>query len=117
MAEKKKKSKKPKKSVSYSSSEGVGRGFDTALPAEQEISYLRKKSPFGKASPRAAGMSGVSHLIDLFSDEDTARGRRHARNIAKELVKQGKYPRKKSGGSVGRGMGAALRGGGIVTKG
>ncbi len=86
----------------YSRNPKVGRGYDTALPAEREAEYTRRASPLGKYSPRAAILSGVSKMIDAFSDDETARGRRHARGAAKKMKIDGKNP--KEGGGMARDM-------------
>jgi hypothetical protein len=83
----------------FSKNPKVGRGFDTALPAEKEAEYTRRTSPLGKYSPRAAILSGVSKIIDAFSDDETATGRRHARNAAKKMKIHGKNP-KEGGGMI-----------------
>ena len=61
----------------------IGRGFTSALPAELEAAHTREVSPFGKYSPRAAILSGVSKIIDTFSDDETATGRRQAREAVR----------------------------------
>ena len=83
----------------FSKNPKVGRGFDTALPAEKEAEYTRRVSPLGKFSPRAAILSGVSKIIDAFSDDETATGRRHARNAVKKMKIGGKNP-KEGGGMI-----------------
>jgi len=114
--------KKKKTKRKFNKNPEVGRGFDSALPAAKDAEFTRRKSPLGKFSPRAAILSGVSKIIDAFSDDETATGRRHARNVAKKMknVDIANPPRKPSkkrgGGTVGRGMGVALKGGGSVTR-
>ena len=73
------------------------KGFDQAFPAALEAEYTRRNSPLGNFSPRAVVLDAANRGINWFTDEDTARGRRHAQKAATMVdpVKwQGKTPLK-----------------------
>jgi hypothetical protein len=91
----------------------VREGFEEALPSEMHISELRRNSPFGSFSPKAAVMDATNEAMTALSGEETARGRRHAETAARLKTK----PKKKGGVIRGMKGGGKVRGAGKVKKG
>ncbi len=107
LSDKKKKTVKPKsksKSKSkvinvspgkpYYSSKELGEGYEERLPSAVYSADLRKRSPFGKASPKAAGLDVVAEFQNLSRGKEGKTGSSLAKKTAKELVK------KNAGGKV-----------------
>ena len=91
----------------------VREGFEEALPSEMHINELRRDSPFGSSSPKAAVMDATNEAMTALSGEETARGRRHAETAARLKTK----PKKKGGVIRGMKGGGKVRGAGKVKKG
>ena len=91
----------------------VREGFEEALPSEMHINELRRDSPFGRFSPKAAVMGATNEAMTALSGEETARGRRHAETAARLKTK----PKKKGGVIRGMKGGGKVRGAGKVKKG
>jgi|3_EtaG_2_1085321.scaffolds.fasta_scaffold17310_2 hypothetical protein len=91
----------------------VHEGFEEALPSEMHISELRRDSPLGSFSPKAAVMDATNEAMTALSPEEKARGRRHAETAAKLKTK----PKKKGGGRI-RGMkgGGKVHGAGLARR-
>lgn len=87
----------------YYSSEELRKGYEQRLPSALYSADLRKRSPFGKASPKAAGLDVVAEFQNLSRGKEGKTGSRLAKKTAKELVKKmggGKVEYKKHGGKV-----------------
>jgi len=90
----KKKAPKPKKRIvvtpdkPYYSSKSLEKGFKERLPSAISSAELRKRSPFGTSSPRAALQDVLAKGINLFRDEEGQRGSRTAEKVAKEVIKR-----------------------------
>ena len=69
----------------YYSSKELGKGYEQRLPSALASADLRKRSPFGKASPRAAVLDVAAGAMDLFRDEEGRRGSRFAEKVAEEI--------------------------------
>ena len=69
----------------YYSSKELGKGYEQRLPSAVASADLRKRSPFGKASPRAAVLDVAAGAMDLFRDEEGRRGSRFAEKVAEEI--------------------------------
>jgi len=70
----------------YYSSKSLGEGYEERYPSAAAAANLRKRSPFGKASPRAAALDVAAGAVNLFRDEEGSRGARHAETVAKIIV-------------------------------
>ena len=87
----------------YYSSKELGEGYEERLPSAVYSANLRKRSPFGKASPKAAGLDVVAEFQNLSRGKEGKTGSRLAKKTAKELVKKnagGKVMGYKKGGKV-----------------
>ena len=87
----------------YYSSKELGEGYEERLPSAVYSANLRKRSPFGKASPKAAGLDVVAEFQNLSRGKEGKTGSRLAKKTAKELVKKnagGKVKGYKKGGSI-----------------
>ena len=96
----------------YYSSKELGEGYEERLPSAVYSANLRKRSPFGKASPKAAGLDVVAESQNLFRGKEGKTGSRLAKKTAKELVKKnagGKVINKRSGGSMKKGLDKASK--------
>ena len=69
----------------YYSSKSLGEGYEERFPSAASSADLRKRSLFGKASPRAAALDVAAEAVNLFRDKEGSRGARHAKKVAKEL--------------------------------
>ena len=68
----------------YYSSKSLEKGFKETLPAAIISEETKKRSPLGKASPRAAVLDVTTKGADVFRDEEGKRGSRLARKTAKK---------------------------------
>ena len=59
------------------------KGFKETLPAAIISEETKKRSPLGKASPRAAVLDVTTKGSDVFRDKEGKRGARLARKTAK----------------------------------
>ena len=87
----------------YYSSKELGEGYEERLPSAVYSEGLRKRSPFGKASPKATGLDVVAEFENLSRGKEGKTGSRLAKKTAKELVKKnagGKVKGYKKGGSI-----------------
>lgn len=96
----------------FYSSASLKKGYEETLPSAASSAMMRKASPLGKYSPRAAIQDGVSGVMDMFRDEEGKRGSRIAKKVAKEGAKRNYKATKmyKHGGSVCRGSRLATAG-------
>tara|TARA_R110000823_G_scaffold195733_1_gene327074 strand:- start:173 stop:502 length:330 start_codon:yes stop_codon:yes gene_type:complete len=69
----------------YYSSKSLGKGYEDRFPSAAYSADIRKRSPFGEASPRAAALDVAAGAVNLFRDKEGRRGARHAETVAKEL--------------------------------
>jgi len=69
----------------YYSSKSLGEGYEDRFPSAAYSADIRKRSLFGKASPRAAALDVAAEAVNLFRDKEGRRGARHAETVAKEL--------------------------------
>ena len=68
----------------YYSSKSLKKGFEETLPAAIISKETKKRSPLGKASPRAAVLDVTTKGADLFRDKKGKRGSRLARKTAEK---------------------------------
>jgi len=68
----------------YYSSKSLKKGFKETLPAAIISEETKKRSPLGKASPRAAILDVTTKGMDVFRDKEGKRGSRLARKTAKK---------------------------------
>lgn len=68
----------------YYSSKSLEKGFKETLPAAIISEETKKRSPLGKASPRAAVLDVTTKGADVFRDKEGKRGSRLARKTAKK---------------------------------
>ena len=68
----------------YYSSKSLKKGFKETLPAAIISEETKKRSPLGKASPRAAILDVTTKGADLFRDKEGKRGSSFARKTAKK---------------------------------
>ncbi len=85
LEDQKKKAPKPKKQK-ITVKPGQRKGYEQRLPSAMASADLRKRSPFGKASPRAAVLDAVAGAINWFRDEEGQRGSRFAEKVAEEEI-------------------------------
>ena len=69
----------------YYSSKSLGEGYEQRFPSAASSADIRKRSLFGKASPRAAALDVAAEAVDLFRGKEGSRGARHAEIVAKKL--------------------------------
>ena len=69
----------------YYSSKSLGEGYEQRFPSAASSADLRKRSLFGKVSPRAAALDVAAEVVNLFRDKEGRRGARYAETVAKEL--------------------------------
>tara|TARA_R100000406_G_scaffold39963_2_gene26637 strand:- start:751 stop:1203 length:453 start_codon:yes stop_codon:yes gene_type:complete len=101
-------SKKP-----YYSSKALKKGFEQRLPSALATEDMKKHSPFGNMSPRAALLNLSADAINLTRSKEGQRGARFAKKVAKKVKERkdtmndkkkmmggGKVKKYKEGGSI-----------------
>tara|TARA_R110000765_G_scaffold5909_1_gene18465 strand:+ start:2817 stop:3209 length:393 start_codon:yes stop_codon:yes gene_type:complete len=72
----------------YYSSKSLEKGYKERFPSAMSSAELRKRSPFGTSSPRAALQDVLAKGINMFRDEEGQRGSRTAEKVAEEVIKR-----------------------------